>query len=45
MPDGWGPNKHELYRVNLPDGNHRIYYDDGYKRVCDSHGYVLSWGY
>lgn len=33
------------YRVNLPDGNHRIYYDDGYKRVCDSHGYVLSWGY
>lgn len=45
MPDGWDPNKHELYRVNLPDGNHRIYYDDGYKRVCDSHGYVLSWGY
>ena len=45
MPDGWDPNKHELYRVNLPNGNHRIYYDDGYKRVCDSHGYVLSGGY
>ena len=24
MPDGWDPNKHELYRVNLPNGNHRM---------------------
>ena len=44
-PDGWDPTQHEVRRINLPDGTHKIYYDDGYFRICDDHGYVISWGY
>lgn len=43
--NGWDPTKHEVGRKNLPDGTHKIFYDDKYFRICDDHGYVISWGY
>ncbi len=43
--NGWDPTQHEVGRENLPDGTHKIFYDDDYFRICDDHGYVISWGY
>lgn len=43
--EGWNPREHEVSREYLPNGNHRIYYDDGYFRVCDSNGYVITYGF
>ena len=43
--NGWDPTQHEVSRENLSDGTHKIHYDDGYFRICDDHGYVISWGY
>ena len=45
LADGWDPTQHEVSRENLSDGTHKIHYDDGYFRICDDHGYVISWGY
>ena len=43
--DGWNPNDHEVSRKTLADGNQEIRYDDGYYRLVDSNGYVITYGY
>ena len=42
---GWNPQEHETYRENNPDGTHTIHYDDGYFRIVDENGYVITYGY
>ena len=44
-PDGWDPKKHEVSRQKLDDNLERVSYDDGYFRVVDKKGNVLSYGY
>lgn len=43
--DGWNPSEHEVSRKTLDDGNQEIHYDDGYYRLVDSNGYVITYGY
>lgn len=43
--DGWNPSEHETYREDMGDGNYKIHYDDGYFRVCDRNGYIITYGY
>ena len=43
--DGWNPKEHEVSREDLGDGNERVTYDDGYSRVVDKDGNILSYGY
>lgn len=43
--DGWNPKDHEVSRESLGDGNEKIRYDDGYFRIVDSNGYVITYGY
>lgn len=43
--NGWDPSEHEVSREYIGDGNYRITYDDGYFRVVDSDGNILSYGY
>ena len=43
--NGWNPSEHEQSRQSLSDGNQRIQYDDGYFRIVDSNGYVITYGY
>ena len=43
--NGWNPKDHEVSREDLGDGLVRINYDDGYSRVIDQDGNVLSYGY
>lgn len=43
--DGWNPKEHEVSREDLEEGMQRVEYDDGYHRVVDSDGNVLSYGY
>lgn len=43
--DGWNPREHEVSRQTNPDGTVRIKYDDGYFRLCDENGYVITYGY
>lgn len=43
--DGWDPSEHEVSREELSDGNHKIHYDDGYYRICDKDGNVITYGY
>ncbi|MBR5503796.1 MAG: hypothetical protein IKV87_05080 [Methanobrevibacter sp.] len=43
--DGWDPSEHEVSREDLGDGEYRVTYDDGYHRVVDKDGNVLSYGY
>lgn len=43
--DGWNPREHETYRENMPDGSQKIHYDDGYFRIVDKNGYVITYGY
>ena len=43
--DGWNPRDHEVGRDNLGDGSQRIRYDDGYFRIVDENGYVITYGY
>lgn len=44
-PSGWNPQEHETYRENNPDGTHTIHYDDGYFRIVDENGYVITYGF
>lgn len=44
-PDGWNPKKHETYREDIGDGYQRVHYDDGYFRVVNKKGDILSYGY
>lgn len=43
--DGWDPKKHEVSREYLGDGESRVTYDDGYHRVVDQNGNILSYGF
>ncbi|AMK16146.1 carboxypeptidase-like regulatory domain-containing protein [Methanobrevibacter olleyae] len=43
--NGWNPSEHEVSREDLGDGNQRIIYDDGYFRIVDSDGNILTYGY
>ena len=44
-PDGWNPREHEVSREPIGDGNERVKYDDGYMRVVDKDGNVISHGF
>ena len=43
--DGWDPKEHEVSREDLGDGTYRITYDDGYFRIVDEEGNILTYGY
>lgn len=43
--DGWNPREHEVSREDMGDGRQRIHYDDGYFRLVDENGYVITYGY
>ncbi|WP_405303631.1 Ig-like domain-containing protein [Methanobrevibacter sp.] len=43
--NGWNPHEHETYRESMSDGNVKIHYDDGYFRLVDRNGYVITYGY
>ena len=43
--DGWNPAEHEVSRHRLSDGTVKIIYDDGYFRIVDENGYVITYGY
>lgn len=43
--NGWDPKEHEVSREPLGDGTVRINYDDGYFRIVDSDGNILTYGY
>lgn len=43
--DGWNPSEHEVSREDLGDGSEKIFYDDGYFRIVDENGYVITYGY
>lgn len=43
--NGWNPAEHETYREKMSDGNEKIHYDDGYFRIVDEKGYVITYGY
>ena len=42
---GWDPSEHEVSREDLGDGTVRITYDDGYFRIVDKDGNILTYGY
>ena len=43
--NGWDPKEHEVSREDLGDGTYRITYDDGYFRIVDEDGNILTYGY
>ena len=43
--DGWDPKEHEVSREAMEDGMERVNYDDGYFRIVDKDGNILSYGY
>ena len=43
--NGWDPSEHEVSREDLGDGTQRITYDDGYFRIVDEDGNILTYGY
>ena len=43
--NGWDPKKHQVSCESMGDGLYRITYDDGYHRLVDSEGNILSYGY
>ena len=43
--NGWDPSEHEVSREDLGDGTVRITYDDGYFRIVDKDGNILTYGY
>ena len=44
-PDGWNPREHEVSRRTLSDGRERVHYDDGYFRVVDQDGNIITHGW
>ena len=42
---GWNPKDHEVSRKSLGGGLTRITYDDGYFRIVDGSGNILSYGF
>ena len=43
--NGWNPKKHEVSRKNMGNGIIKITYDDGYFRLVNKSGKILSYGY
>ena len=43
--NGWDPTEHEISHEDLGDGTTRITYDDGYFRIVDKDGNILTYGY
>ncbi len=43
--NGWDPSEHEVSREDLGDGTVKITYDDGYFRIVDKDGNILTYGY
>lgn len=43
--DGWDPKKHEVSREDMDNGYQKVHYDDGYFRVVNKKGDILSYGY
>ena len=43
--DGWNPGEHEVSRESIGDGNERVRYDDGYFRIVDQDGNVVTYGW
>ena len=43
--NGWDPKKHQVSCTSLGEGLFRVVYDDGYHRIIDSHGKILTYGY
>jgi ABC-type Na+ efflux pump permease subunit len=44
-PDGWNPAEHEVSRRSIGDGRERVHYDDGYFRVVDQDGNIITHGW
>lgn len=43
--NGWNPKDHEVSRKSIGNGLSRVNYDDGYFRIIDQKGNILSYGY
>ncbi len=43
--NGWNPKDHEVSREDLGDGMQRVTFDDGYFRIVDHDGNVVTYGY
>ena len=43
--NGWDPKKHEVSRKDLGNGFYRISYDDGYFRLVNKDGKIITYGY
>lgn len=43
--NGWDPSEHEVSREDLGDGTQRVNYDDGYSRIIDKDGNIITYGY
>ena len=43
--NGWNPKEHQVSKQSLGGGLYRVNYDDGYHRIIDSKGNILSYGY
>lgn len=44
-PDGWNPKQHEVSREKLDGGAEKVHYDDGYFRIVDRRGNIITYGY
>ena len=44
-PDGWNPGEHEVGRRSIGGGRERVAYDDGYFRVVDKDGNIITHGW
>lgn len=44
-PDGWNPGEHEVGRRSIGNGLERVGYDDGYFRVVDQDGNIVTHGW
>ena len=44
-PDGWNPGEHEIGRRSIGNGLERVGYDDGYFRVVDQDGNIVTHGW
>lgn len=45
VQNGWNPVKHEVSCKKMGKGLYKITYDDGYFRIVNSNGKILSYGY
>ena len=43
--NGWNPKDHEVSRQSIGNGLIKIKYDDGYYRIVNKAGNIISYGY